>query len=522
MVKNNRTNASRILLQLLDRKLATLLAVCTATFLVPLDITVIAVALPDIERTLNASFNQLQWIVNGYNLTFTAFLLPSGALADLFGRRLIFILGLVIFTLTSLFCSLADSPLVLAFSRGVQGFGGALVLISAMAILAQEFQGRERTKAFGIWGAIIGVGTAFGPMVGGMAVHWLGWQWIFLLNFPIGISIIAITLTKVRKSHAPQTNRVDWAGVITFTAALFLLFFAVIQGNEKGWGSFLIISLLVGTAVLVVVFVIIELVQPCPMFDLFLFRKPTFIGASILSVANGASFWAMIIYLPLYFQNILNYSPLQAGLALLPLTVPLLVGPPIGSKLSVVLPVRVLLSTGMILIGLGFIWMHGIDANSNWTTLLPGCLVAGIGAGLINAEIANVAITVVPSERSGMASGITTTFRHGSFAVGISVLGAILAYRIKTKLIDLIANMPTATNGRISQLADMITAGNMSGAIKSLSPETQSAFAQAAKDSFISGLNLILLAAAVIAISGAVLTFALVRDRDIAGSCNKS
>ncbi|UFP92931.1 MFS transporter [Gloeobacter morelensis] len=497
-----------------DNKWAILLAVSIGTFLVPLDITVVALALPDIESSLRTSFADLQWIINGYNLSFTAFLLAAGTLADRFGRRRLFLVGLALFTLTSLTCGLASTPLTLTLARSIQGLGGALLLISSLAILSQTFRaGPERANAFGVWGLVMGVGASLGPMIGGLLVDLLSWRWIFLLNVPIGVGLVAFTLSKVDESRDPGAARVDWLGLTTFTAALFSLCFALIQGNELGWTSTPILGLLAASTVLLVAFVIIERRQSQPMFELSLLGNPAFVGTSLLAATNGASFWAMIVYLPLFFQNVLGYSPLQSGLLLLPLTVPLLVCPPLGGRLAQVLPARVLLSGGMLMIGLGFVWMYGINAGSPWTAFLPGFLLAGIGAGLINAEIANVAIAVLPPERSGMGSGITSTFRHGAHALGIALLGSLLTQRVATSLEQSTQTLPGLVAERSTQLASQIAAGDLNGVIRTLPPDLQNVFAEAAQNSFIEGFNLIVLLAAATALLGAVATFVLVKDQ---------
>lgn len=495
-------------------KRAILIAVSIGTFLVPLDITVVALALPNIESSLHTSFADLQWIINGYNLSFTAFLLAAGTLADRFGRRRLFLIGLALFTLTSLICGLTSTPLTLTLARSVQGLGGALLLISSLAILSQTFpNGAERASAFGVWGLVMGVGASLGPMIGGVLVDLLSWRWIFLLNVPIGATLVAFTLSKVDESRNPEAVRVDWLGLTTFTAALFSLCCALIQGNELGWVSSPILGLLCASVVLFSAFVLIEQRQNQPMFDLSLMGNPAFVGTSLLAASNGASFWAMILYLPLFFQNVLGYPPLEAGLLLLPLTVPLLVCAPLGARLAQVLPARVLLSGGMLMIGLGFLSMYWVHIGSPWTAFLPGFLVAGIGAGLINAEIANVAISLLPPEQSGMGSGITSTFRHGAHALGIALLGSILTQRVASSLEKSPQILAGLISERSTQLASQIAAGDLKGVVRTLPPELQNMFAQAAQNSFVEGFKLILLLAAVTAMLGALATFILVKDQ---------
>ena len=236
----------------LDRKWWTLIAVCTATFMLLLDITVVNVALPSIERSLHSSFSDLQWVVDAYSLTLAAFLLTSGVLGDMFGRRTIFTVGLVIFSLSSLVCGLATSSDMLNFSRAVQGIGGAAMFATSIALIATAFHGKERGTAFGIYGAVLGAAVAVGPLIGGAITSGIGWRWIFFVNVPIGVVAVFITLSKIDRSAQTNTRRVDWAGFLTFSVSLFLLVLGLVRGNFDGWGSAKILGLLIGSAVLMV------------------------------------------------------------------------------------------------------------------------------------------------------------------------------------------------------------------------------------------------------------------------------
>ncbi len=304
----------------MDRKWWTLLAVCVATFMLLLDVTIVNVALPAIERSLKASFSDLQWVIDAYALTLAALLLTGGSLSDLLGRRRVFVIGIAIFTFASLLCGLAGSPTVLNLSRGLQGIGGAFMFSTALALLAAAFPPRERGTAIGIWGATTGASVAVGPLVGGLLTDGIGWEAIFFVNVPIGIATIALALAKVEESRDPHAGSLDWPGLLTFSGALFLLIFGLIRGNDEGWGSALIVALLAGAAVLLVVFVVVERRRRQPMLELSLFRKPAFNGASIAAFALSASMFAMFLYLTLYVQNILGYSPLESGLRFLPVT----------------------------------------------------------------------------------------------------------------------------------------------------------------------------------------------------------
>ncbi len=330
----------------MERKWWTLIAVSVAIFMLLLDITVVNVALPDIQRSLHSSFQDLQWVVDAYSLTLAAFLLTAGSLADRLGRKRVFVAGLVVFTVSSVVCGLSSSSLMLNLARGVQGTGGAMMFATSLALIAQAFQGKERGTAFGVFGAVTGAAVAVGPLVGGIITSGIGWEWIFFVNLPIGIAAVALTLARVQESRDPEATGVDWLGLITFSGALFLLVFALVRGNDKGWGSTQIVAFLVVSLILIVLFLIVERLQERPMLDLALFRRPAFTGANIVAFALSGSIFAMFLYLTLYIQDVLGFSPLQAGLRFLPITLLSFFVAPVAGRLSVRVPIRMLLGVG--------------------------------------------------------------------------------------------------------------------------------------------------------------------------------
>ena len=503
------------------RKWWTLLAVSVAIFMLLLDITVVNVALPDIQRSLHSSFGDLQWVVNAYALTLAAFLLTAGALADLFGRRRVFVLGLAIFTASSAACGLAGSPLTLNLARAVQGLGGAMMFATSLALIAHAFHGRERGTAFGAFGGTIGAAVAVGPVVGGLITSGAGWEWIFFINVPIGVGAVALTLTQVSESSDPAARGVDWLGLVTFCGSLFLLVYGLIQGNEKGWGSTEILACLSGAAVLLAAFILVERAQARPMLDLTLFRRPAFAGASIVAFAVSSSMFAMFLYLTLYIQDVLGYGPLQAGLRFLPITLVSFVVAPISGRLSVRVPVRLLLGGGLILVSAGLLAMTAVDADSGWTTLIPGFLLAGAGVGMINPPLASTAIGVVHHARSGMASGINNTFRQVGIATGIAGLGAIFQHDVTRKTEALLsASRPgraviEAGHGR---LAAALVSGDVRSLGRTLSPAARGALSHAYRTGFTGAFTSILMIAAGIALAGSALALALVRGRDFVAS----
>ena len=492
-------------------KLVTLISVCVSTFMLPLDYTIVAVALHDIQLSLGASFVDLQWVVNGYTLTFAAFLLAGGAFADMFGRRRLYVSGMIIFMLSSLSCGVAPTALLLNIARAVQGVGAAIMLAAALPLLVGEFEGPERTRAFGIFGAAVGIGAAVGPFLGGILVSALGWRWAFLVNVPVTAVIIVITLWRVRESKDPNAGRIDWGGLITFCVACMLLVFVLITGNDAGWTSSRIMGLASVAIFFLAVFIVVELRRHYPMFDLTLFNNPTFVGASIPPLTLSIGFWGVFLYFPLYYQSVLGYSPFVAGLAVLPFAVPLFVMGPVGAWLALRISPRALLVLGQALVGIGSVVLFltaRIDAT--WSSYVVGGLLSGTGAGLINGEMSNFAISIVPPERSGMASGISGTMRQVGVALGFAGLGAVLAHRTadafaaKTYSLDIASDL-------IPSLTRLVVEGDIAGATASLAPSIQPAFRLAANASMFEGFHLILLIAGIVGVVGAVLTYVLVR-----------
>ena len=505
----------------MERKWWTLIAVSVAIFMLLLDITVVNVALPDIQRSLHSSFQDLQWVVDAYALTLAAFLLTAGALADLLGRRLVFTIGLVVFTLASAACGLAGSPLMLNLARGVQGIGGAIMFATSLALIAEAFHGRERGTAFGVFGAVTGAAVAIGPLVGGIITSGIGWEWIFFVNVPIGAVAVLVTVREVEESRDPEGKGVDWIGLVTFSGALFLLVFALVRGNDKGWGSTQIVAMLVSSAVLLIIFVIAERAQERPMLDLALFRRPAFTGASLVAFSVAASMFSMFLYLTLYIQNVLGYSPLQAGLRFLPVTLLSFAVAPLSGRLSVRVPVRLLLGGGLLLVGAGLLLMTAITPTSGWTTLIPGFLLAGAGVGMVNPPLASTAIGVVPPARSGMASGINNTFRQVGIATGIAGLGAVFQHQVTTHTTTVLkasGQAPAVLAAAHGNLAASLESGNVAAIAHSLPAAAGAALGHAYRGGFTDALTTILLIAAAVALTGAVLGFALVRSRDFVSS----
>lgn len=493
----------------------TLVAVCLGTFMLLLDITIVNVALPDIQRALHASFSGLQWVVDAYALTLAALLLTAGSLADLYGRRRLYLIGLVLFTLASLLCGLAATTLVLQLSRALQGVGGAIMFAVSLALLADAFRGRDRGTAFGIWGAITGLAVAIGPLLGGVLTSGLSWRWIFFVNLPIGVLAVVIAVMKVAESRAPYATRPDWPGFVLFTVALSCLVYALIESNERSFSDHVVLGCLAAAAVLLGAFVAVELYGQHPMFDLNLFRLPTFAGGSVAAFGLSASIFSMLLYLVLYLQDVLGYSALATGVRLLVLSGGILLTSTVAGRLSSRVPVRLLIGPGLIAVGVGLLLMRGLNATSSWTHLVPGLIVCGAGVGMVNPPLASTAVGVVPPQRAGMASGINSTFRQVGIATGIALLGTLFSSKVSDEVLSHVTAVP-ALSGEGPQIATAVKSGNVAHTIAQLPDNLRQTVGRITTTAFTAGLNTILLVAAIIALAAGVISLAAIRSKDFA------
>ncbi len=493
----------------------TLVAVCLGTFMLLLDVTIVNVALPDIQTALHSSFSDLQWVVDAYALTLAAFLLTAGSLADMYGRRLMYLIGLVIFTAASALCGFAASTLMLQLSRGLQGVGGAIMFAVSLALLADAFRGKERGTAFGIWGAVTGLAVAIGPLAGGLLTSGLSWRWIFFVNVPLGAAAVVIATLKVSESRSPQASRPDWIGFVLFTVALSSLVYGLIESNEKSFSNSLVLGCFALAALLLIAFTILEMRIAHPMFDLKLFRLPTFTGGSVAAFGVSASIFAMLLYLVLYFQDILGYSALGTGVRVMVLSGGILVTATVAGRLSSKVPVRLLIGPGLILVGVGLLLMRGLSADSTWTHLIPGMIVSGIGVGLVNPPLASTAVGVVQPQQAGMASGINSTFRQVGIATGIALLGTLFSSQVKSDVLRQVAGKASLAH-QGPKIATAVQSGEVSQLISKLPPQARQAAAEITRGAFASGLDNILLVAAIIALAAGVLALILIRGKDFA------
>jgi EmrB/QacA subfamily drug resistance transporter len=411
---------------------------------------------------------------------------------------LIFIAGIVCFTLASLLCGLAPSVATLDAARALQGVGGAALFATALALIGAEYQGPERGRAIAIWGSTVGLAVAAGPLLGGILTDSLGWRWIFFVNVPVGAFALGVAISKVRESRDPAAQRTDFAGLVLFSAALFLIVFGLLRGNSVGWSDFQIVGSLIGGAVLLVAFVVAERAQERPMLDVSLFRRPAFVGVQLATFCLGAGMFSLFPFLSIYLQDILGNSPLGAGLRFLPITAFVFLVPLVTRQLAARTQLWVLLGLSLAVAALGVLLMANIDTGSSWRALLPGFIVTGLGIGLANPTIAGAALRVVDPARTGMASGISNTCRVGGLAVGVAVLGAVLQQRAGDHL--------SAAGYHSRSLAAAVSSSGLRAATG------RPALAPVAEAAFVSGFRLVLLLGCLTLLVGAAAGALLVRS----------
>ncbi len=491
-------------------KWSTLIAVSIAAFMLLLDVTVVNVALPNIQEDLSASFNDLRWVIDAYALALAATMLIFGSLSDRFGRRRLFTLGLAVFSIASLACGLAWSPLSLNVFRGVQGLGGAMMLATSLALIAGAYEGRDRNTALAIWGATVAAAVALGPLIGGLLVEGFSWEAIFFVNVPIGLVTAWIVRRAVPESRDPYaTGTPDFAGLVTLAGAMTMLVVALFRGNDEGWGSAVILALLGCAALLLAAFVAIELRARQPLLDLGLFRRPTTAGASIAILMIAISVFAMLTYLVFYIQNALGYDALETGLRLFPLTIASFFAGAATARLAGRVPTRVVIAAGLASAGLGLLLTRdGVTVDADWEVLIPGGILIGIGAGLVNPSVAAAALGAAPVEKSGMASGLNNTFRLLGVAIGVAALGAIVESSVADSLTAALGAAPAG-------LVDVVATGDIAAVAANAPPGLAEPAAQAAGVAFIDAFDEITLVAAIVAFTGAVLALLLVRDKDM-------
>jgi EmrB/QacA subfamily drug resistance transporter len=411
-----------------NRKWWTLAAVAFGLFMIMLDNTVVNVALPSIERDLHVSISSLAWVVTAYALTFAALLITGGKLGDLFGRRRIFIVGIAIFTLSSLAGGLAPSAGFLIGARAVQGVGAALMNPASLSIITATFPPRERGQAIGIWAGVSAMALAIGPLIGGLIVDNINWNWIFFINIPVGVVGIVVSQLVIKESRdTSHEQSIDLPGLITSSAGLFALTYGLIEGNRHGWTSPEIVGLFSAAAALLVAFVLLERYQRLPMLDLSLFRIGSFTGSNIVAMLVSLGMFGVFFFVSLYIQNILGWTPTQAGASFLPMTILIILIAPIAGKLSDRIGSRWLMGGGMTLVSISLLLYQRVGLHSTFWTLLPAMLLGGAGIAMTMSPMTAAAMGSVPVDKAGVGSGVLNSFRQLGGSLGIALMGAILA-----------------------------------------------------------------------------------------------
>jgi len=416
-----------------NRKWWTLVAVSFGLFMIMLDNTIVNVALPTMQRSLGLKVSELEWIVTGYALTFGAFMLTGGKLADMYGRRLMFVVGLVIFSAASLACGLAGGATLLIAARVIQGLGAALMNPATLSIITVTFPPRQRGTAIGIWAGVSALALAIGPLLGGIITERINWNWIFFINVPIGALAIAAAYAFITESRdTSHEQRLDLPGLVTSAVGLFALSYALIQANQYGWTSSRILVSFAIAAVSLVTFVLLETHQRLPMLDLSLFKNKVFSGANTVMLLVGLAMFGVIFFVSLYVQNILGYSPIQAGAAFLPWTLLIVVLAPQAGRIADRAGPRWLVTVGMILFAASLLVFSRAGADASYWDLLPAMILGGIGLSSVMAPVTATAMGSVPRDKAGVGSAVLNSMRQVGGSLGVAIMGAVVAHSVTT------------------------------------------------------------------------------------------
>lgn len=410
-----------------DKRWIALALLCVAQFVVVLDASIVNVALPTIKEALDFSEDSLPWVLNAYVLTFGGFLLLGGRLADLLGRRKLFMGGLILFALASLAGGLAATSGQLIAARAVQGLGAAILSPAALSIVAVTFKdGAERNKALGIWGAVAGSGGAAGVLLGGVLTEYVGWEWVLWVNVPIGVIAAAIAPSLIVETQSEEEKRFDFAGAFSITLGLSALVFALLDAETVGWGSLQTIVTIAAAIVLLVGFVVIESRSKAPLVPFSVFRIRTVTGANVVGILVGASLFSMFYFISLYMQQVLGYSPIKAGISYLPLAVTIILSAGIASGLVTKVGFKPILAIGMACVALGLLWFTQISVHGTFLgDILGPSLLAALGLGFAFVPVTIAAVSGIEDREQGLASGLINTSQQVGGALGLAILAAI-------------------------------------------------------------------------------------------------
>jgi EmrB/QacA subfamily drug resistance transporter len=488
-----------------NRRWWTLGAMCFALFMVMLDNTVVNVALPSIQRDLHATLSSLEWTVNAYTLTFAVLMVTGGRLGDIFGRRMMFLFGVVVFGLSSAAIGFSPNDTTLVAFRAVQGIGAAFMMPGTLSIITQSFPPEQRGMAIGTWAGVSALALAIGPVLGGFLTESVSWRAIFFINPPIAVGAVAVTLFAARESRDETVSRsVDLPGIAAITIGLTALVLALVEGNAWGWGSPRILSLLVAAVAAVVAFVVIERRVKAPMVNFSFFASRTFLGANVVGFFVSFAMLAQFFFLALYMQNILHYSPLQAGIRFLPSTLVLVVMGPLAGRLTDRVGPRPLLTTGLLIVSAAILIQSGITVHTSYLRLLPGFVLMGLGIGLVMSPMSTAAMNAVDRTKAGAASGVLSMSRMVGGTFGVAVMGALIATIGRTKIDQSLPHLPASTR---ASLANSLGGGGVTG------HHASATIVSAVQQAFVSSLGTGLLIGAGVTLCGAALAFTLVAPK---------
>ncbi|MDB6142188.1 MAG: transporter [Pseudomonas sp.] len=491
----------------------TLLTASGVCALIVLDTNIVAVTLPSIARDLGAGFADIEWVVSAYMLAFAALLLPAGSIADRFGRKKTLVSGLVLFILASIGCGAAPNIVFLDIARAIKGVGAALLLTSALATIGHVFHDEtERAKAWAFWGGCMGVAMTAAPTVGGLIASFVGWRWIFYLNVPVGLALLALVWRNIPESRNEQSARLDPWGSLMFSGSLLCLIWGLIEANRIGWDNSLTALRLAGGALLMALFVVVERLQRRPMVDLQLFKHPRFIGALLGMFAYAGCAQVMMTMLPFYLQNGLGFSAILSGLGMLPFAVTMLIFPKIGARLSTRVSPAGMMALGLTLVGAGNLLSGWAASFGGYLSFALAIAVTGAGAGLLNGDTQKNIMACVPRDRAGMASGMSTTMRFSAIMLAIGVYGAVLAGHTQQALKASLQVSAPNWLAHAEHIASRVVAGDMEAAMQPLTDTARVIVQPLAQQAFVAGFGSIMWLAGLSALVGAVLVGTLMRN----------
>jgi EmrB/QacA subfamily drug resistance transporter len=501
---------ARIRLNEDNRKWWTLAAMCFALFMIMLDNTVVNVALPSIQRDLGASLSSLEWTVNAYTLSFAVLLVTGGRLGDIFGRRRVFLFGVVLFAASSAAIGLAPDQAWLVFGRAIQGAGAAFMMPGTLSIISNTFPPAERGRAIGTWAGVSALALALGPAVGGALTEYVSWRAIFFLNLPVAIGAVIVTLFAVRESVDKTVDRrVDFAGIGTLSVGLSALVLALVEGNGWGWGSPEIVILLATAVIGLTAFVLVETHGKAPMVQFEFFRSRSFLGANTVAFIVSFAMLAMFFFIALYMQNILHYSALEAGIRFLPSTVVIIFAAPIAGRLADRIGPRIPMTAGLALAAVALYLQSTLTASSGYGDLLVPFMIMGLGMGLTMSPMSTAAMNSVSPDKAGVASGILSMSRMVGGTFGVAAIGALFQSLSKDRLASDLSGVQL-TGAQHQHVTDAIGGGSADAALRGLDPSTAEQVASAMKDAFVHSLSGSLKLSTAVAAAGSVLAFVLI------------